>query len=53
MPAAKVVHIFISSPSDVRAERLIAARVIQRLDREFAYRGSTPDRHRRGCAVMA
>jgi hypothetical protein len=37
MPAPKVVRIFISSPSDVRPERLIAARVIERLDREFAY----------------
>jgi hypothetical protein len=37
MPTPKVVRIFISSPSDVRPERLIAARVIERLDREFAY----------------
>ena len=35
--ASKVLRIFISSPSDVRPERLIAERVIQRLDREFSY----------------
>jgi hypothetical protein len=29
--------VFISSPSDVRPERLIAERVVQRLGREFAY----------------
>ena len=32
-----VVKVFISSPSDVRAERLIAERVVERLDREFGY----------------
>ena len=31
------IRVFISSPSDVRPERLIAERVVQRLDREFAY----------------
>lgn len=31
------IKIFISSPSDVRPERLIAERVIARLDREFAH----------------
>ncbi len=34
---AETVKVFISSPSDVRAERLIAERVIERLDREFSY----------------
>jgi len=33
----KTLKIFISSPGDVRPERLIAERVVQRLDREFAY----------------
>jgi WD40 repeat protein len=31
------VRIFISSPADVRPERLVALRVIERLAREFAY----------------
>ena len=31
------LRIFISSPSDVRPERLIAQRVVERLGREFAY----------------
>ncbi|MEI7607346.1 MAG: ATP-binding protein, partial [Rhodospirillaceae bacterium] len=31
------IRVFISSPSDVRPERLIAERVVQRLDKEFAY----------------
>ena len=31
------VRIFVSSPSDVRPERLIAERLIRRLDAEFAY----------------
>lgn len=31
------LRVFISSPSDVRPERLIAERVVRRLDREFAY----------------
>jgi formylglycine-generating enzyme required for sulfatase activity len=39
-PAAEVAHrtlrVFISSPADVRPERLIAERVVQRLDQEFA-----------------
>jgi hypothetical protein len=33
----QILRIFISSPSDVRPERLIAERVIRRLDREFQY----------------
>src|SRR5277367_3306275 len=32
-----VIRIFISSPSDVRPERLKAEQIITRLDREFAY----------------
>jgi hypothetical protein len=32
-----VLRVFISSPADVRPERLIAARVVERLAREFAY----------------
>lgn len=32
----KRLRVFISSPSDVRPERLIAQRVVERLDREFA-----------------
>jgi tetratricopeptide (TPR) repeat protein len=31
----ETVRIFISSPSDVRPERLIAERIVERLDREF------------------
>lgn len=31
------LRIFISSPSDVRPERIIAQRVVERLDREFSY----------------
>jgi streptogramin lyase len=34
----KHVRIFISSPADVRPERLLAERIIARLDREFSYR---------------
>lgn len=34
---AKTIKVFISSPSDVRPERLIAEKVVRRLDREFAY----------------
>ncbi len=34
---SRVLRVFISSPSDVRPERLIAERVVQRLSREFAY----------------
>src|SRR5512135_1855325 len=34
---AKLLRIFISSPSDVRPERLTAERVVERLAREFAY----------------
>jgi hypothetical protein len=33
---SKRLQVFISSPADVRPERLIAQRVVQRLDREFA-----------------
>jgi len=33
----RVLRVFISSPSDVRPERLIAERVVRRLGREFAY----------------
>jgi WD40 repeat protein len=35
--ARPVVKVFISSPGDVRPERLTAERVVRRLDREFAY----------------
>ena len=31
------VRVFVSSPSDVRPERLIAERVVKRLAREFSY----------------
>jgi hypothetical protein len=31
------IRIYISSPSDVRPEQLIAERIVARLDREFAY----------------
>jgi CHASE2 domain-containing sensor protein len=31
------IRVFISSPDDVRPERLIAQRIVARLDREFAY----------------
>ena len=37
MPDRRVLRVFISSPADVRPERLIAERVIRRLAREFAY----------------
>ncbi|MGG5890096.1 AAA family ATPase [Falsiroseomonas sp. HC035] len=37
MTAQRSIRIFISSPSDVRSERLLAERVILRLAREFAY----------------
>jgi hypothetical protein len=37
MTEKRVLRIFISSPSDVRPERLIAERVVKRLAREFAY----------------
>jgi hypothetical protein len=37
MTEDRAVRVFISSPSDVRAERLIAERVIKRLAREFTY----------------
>lgn len=35
--AIKTLRVFISSPGDVRPERLIARRVVQRLDLEFSY----------------
>ena len=38
MASKATIRIFISSPSDVRPERLIAERVIARLDREFGHR---------------
>jgi hypothetical protein len=38
MPEHPRVRIFISSPSDLRPERLRAQQIIARLDREFAYR---------------
>ena len=37
MESKKTMKIFISSPGDVRPERLIAERVVERLDREFVY----------------
>ena len=37
MSERRVLRVFISSPSDVRPERLIAERVVQRLAREFSY----------------
>ncbi len=38
MASKATIRIFISSPSDVRPERLIAERVIARLDQEFGHR---------------
>lgn len=35
--ARRLLRIFISSPSDVRPERLLAKRLVERLDREFGY----------------
>jgi conflict system STAND superfamily ATPase len=37
VPAPPTLRIFISSPADVRPERLIANQVVQRLGREFSY----------------
>ncbi len=37
MTDLKTLRVFISSPSDVRPERLIAKRVVERLGREFSY----------------
>ena len=37
MPDQKTIRIFISSPADVRPERLKAEQIVARLDREFAY----------------
>src|SRR5438105_518115 len=36
-PERPTLRVFISSPSDVRPERLIAERVVRRLAREFAH----------------
>jgi WD40 repeat protein len=36
-PEKRTVRVFISSPSDVRPERLLAKRIVARLDREFGY----------------
>ena len=35
--ADRLIRIFISSPADVRPERLKAEQIVARLDREFAY----------------
>ncbi|MBF0585219.1 MAG: hypothetical protein HQL80_13445 [Magnetococcales bacterium] len=37
MEPKPTIRIFISSPSDVRPERLIAERVVQGLERQFQY----------------
>ncbi len=37
MTEPRRIRVFISSPGDVRPERLIARRVVERLDREFGY----------------
>lgn len=37
MTEKPTIRIFISSPADVRPERLLAERIIARLDREFAH----------------
>ncbi|HVB18322.1 MAG TPA: SUMF1/EgtB/PvdO family nonheme iron enzyme [Stellaceae bacterium] len=37
MPDRPTIRVFISSPSDVRPERLKAEQIVARLDREFAY----------------
>lgn len=37
MPVTSAIRIFISSPADVRPERLKAEQIVARLDREFAY----------------
>jgi formylglycine-generating enzyme required for sulfatase activity len=37
MPEQRTIRIFISSPVDVRPERLKAEQIVARLDREFAY----------------
>jgi hypothetical protein len=37
MAEQRQIRIFISSPIDVRPERLVAERIIARLDRDFAY----------------
>src|ERR1700726_93498 len=38
MSDQRTIRIFISSPADVRPERLKAEQIVARLDREFAYR---------------
>lgn len=38
MPDQPMIRIFISSPADVRPERLKAEQIVRRLDLEFAYR---------------
>jgi len=38
MPEPRIIRIFISSPSDVRTERLKAEQIVHRLDREFSHR---------------
>jgi formylglycine-generating enzyme required for sulfatase activity len=40
MSERRIIRVFISSPSDVRPERLIARRVVERLAREFSYHAS-------------
>jgi formylglycine-generating enzyme required for sulfatase activity len=37
LSSPRLLRVFISSPADVRPERLIAERVVQRLAREFSY----------------
>src|SRR5260370_9852838 len=37
MTENSTIRVFVSSPSDVRPERLIAERVVKRLAREFSY----------------
>lgn len=37
MPDKAVIRIFISSPADVRPERLVAEQIVTRLNREFTY----------------
>jgi hypothetical protein len=38
MPEQPTIRVFISSPADVRPERLKAEQIVARFDREFAYR---------------
>ena len=37
MSGKRASRVFISSPSDIRPERLVAERIVAPLDREFAY----------------